>query len=339
MIKTYGIHHVTSVVGPAQENVDFNAGVLDLRLLKKTLNFNDRHGYHLYFGNATGNTGITTTFPIRGLKPGVIGGGQVKSVQYAIPSGQTGFWKDHLLRYGIDSENATYLKESNLVLKDPSGLRLEMVEMEKGPDEQPDFGRISSDKAIIGIHSATLASMAPLETLKVLTEVMGYEVVKEDEEYYRLKVHDELGGELFLNKTAGDRGSYGTGTVHHIAFAIRDEEIEAWREHLTEKGLRPTDIKDRKYFKSIYFREKGGILFEFATEGPGFLIDEDQEHLGEKLMIPPHFSDYKEEIEKEIEPLEVREVESIVEAAGRFSIDPSYKLSVKSIGTDASIKE
>lgn len=308
MIKTHGIHHVTSVVGPAQENVDFNAGILGLRLVKKTLNFDDRHVYHLYYGNDKADTGITTTFPITGAGEGVTGGGQVSSVQYAIRPGQKQFWEKRLNDYGVGSDQAEYLDQSVLALKDPSGLKLEMIETEEGPANSWSFSGVEGDRAVTGIHAATLASVDPEETLKLLTSVMGYAIDAEGDEYYRLKVHDGLGGLLYLNKIPAERGRYGAGTVHHIAFAIRNDEAEAWQELLTEKGYRPTEIKDRKYFRSIYFREKGGILFEFATEGPGFFIDEDEAHLGETLMIPPNFAAYEEEIRQEIEPIEVREV-------------------------------
>lgn len=308
MIRTYGIHHVTSVAGPAQENIDFNAGILGLRLVKKTLNFDDRYSYHLYYGNDKANSGITTTFPTRDSKSGSIGGGQVSAVQYAIRPGQADFWKERLKAYGYKTVKTKYIQEEALAFDDPSGLRLEMVETDKGPSNRWSFGGMEGESAITGIHSAVLSSVKPDETLKVLTEIMGYSLDAQDEEYFHLKSHDGLGGELYLNKVAAERGRHGAGTVHHIAFSIKNNEIEAWRELLAEKGLRPTDIRDRKYFRSIYFREKGGILFEFATEGPGFFIDEDEAHLGEQLMIPPHFEKDEEEILKVLEPVEVRTV-------------------------------
>lgn len=308
MLKTHGIHHVTSVAGEAQQNLDFNAGILALRLVKKTLNFDDRHVYHLYFGNDQADTGITTTFPVAGAKAGVIGGGQVRSVQYAIRPGQTRFWAERLNGYGIATARADYLDQTALTLKDPSGLELEMIETAKGPANGWSFGGVEGDGAVIGIHAATLASVAPGETLKLLTGIMGYSVEAEDDEYYRLKVHDGLGGLLYLNKIPAERGRYGKGTVHHIAFMVKDEEIAAWQEHLAEKGYRPTEIRDRKYFRSIYFREKGGILFEFATQGPGFFIDEEEASLGEKLMIPPHYEANADEILKDLKPIVVRPV-------------------------------
>lgn len=308
MLKTLGIHHVTSVVGPAQENLDFNAGILGLRLVKKTLNFEDRYVYHLYYGNNNADTGITTTFPMADAGKGVSGGGQVSSVQYAIRPGQKKFWEERLSEYGIGSGKAEYLDQSAISLRDPSGLKLDLIETEEGPANSWSFGGVEGDQAIIGIHSAVLASVKPDETLKVLTDVMGYAIEAEDEAYYRLKVRDGLGGILYLNRIPAERGRYGAGTVHHIAFAIKHDEIDTWQSLLAEKGFRPTEIKDRKYFRSLYFRETGGILFEFATEGPGFLIDEDEAHLGEKLMIPPHYAEDEAEILQRIEAVEVREV-------------------------------
>lgn len=309
MIKTHGIHHVTSVVGPAQENLDFNAGILGLRLVKKTLNFDDRYVHHLYYGNDKADSGITTTFPIAGAKEGITGGGQVNSVQYAIRPGQKRFWEKRLSEFGIPTGRTDYLDQSALALTDPSGLSLDIIETEAGPDNSWSFGGVAGDKAVTGIHAATLASVEPEATLKLLTGVMGYAIDAEDDKYYRLKVHDGLGGLLYLNKIPAERGRYGKGTVHHIAFQIKNDEIGAWQELLAGKGYRPTEIKDRKYFRSIYFREKGGILFEFATAGPGFFIDEEETELGDKLMIPPHYAKDEADILQRIEPIEVREVQ------------------------------
>lgn len=307
-LQAYGIHHVSSIVGHAQENIDFNAGILGLRLVKKTLNFDDRHGYHFYFGNKDGSTGLTTTFPLTDAQEGKLGGGQVKSIQYAVRPGKLEFWEDRLARFGIVAVQSRGLAGQKLRFKDPTGLNIEIIESGKPAGNEWAYAGITEEDAILGLESATLLSRHPDQTLALLTEIFGYKLENEDSSLYQLKINDQLGGRLYLSKEAPKQGNIAVGSVHHIALKVKEEELELWIERLKEAGYHPTEVKPRKYFKSVYFREKGGILIELASFGPGVLVDEDIETLGERLMIPPHYVSFEEEIIEELPPVEVREV-------------------------------
>ncbi|NLM66013.1 MAG: ring-cleaving dioxygenase [Enterococcus sp.] len=311
MLKTTGIHHISSIVGHAQRNVDFYAAILGLRLVKKTLNFDDKSHYHFYFGNQDGSTGLVTTFPWNDAIEGRVGDGQVGISQYAIPTGSFSFWQEQLTKKQIKHFSYTRFGQNRLGFKDPDGLELEFVEKNYPTTHHWAFGEITADQAFIGIQSASLYSQKPEKTYQVLTELLGYEKVAEDEEYHQLQVNEQLGGTLELNKKLRSNGRTGMGAVHHIAFKVRTTEIEAWRQKIIAAGLRPTEVKNRKYFKSLYFREPGGILIELATEGPGVLVDETLENLGENLLIPPHFIGESAEIEATLMPVFVREVSQL----------------------------
>lgn len=309
MIKTHGIHHISSIVGHAQRNIDFYAGVLGYRLVKQTLNYDDSETYHLYYGNKDASTGLVTTFPWNDAQEGELGGGQVSVASYGIRPENFEFWKERLNKFGISNFEYTKFNKKRLGFKDMDGLQLELIETQAGPKNPWEFNGVDSDHAIIGIENATLSSTNPEKTLEVLTNFLGYTLMDQDEETYLLHIHDGLGGILELSKQPDSYGSMGVGVVHHIALAIKDDEIDAWLEKLKEGGFNSSGIKNRKYFRSLYFREPGGILIELATEGPGMGVDEDIEHLGETLMIPAHFTenDYSN-----IMPIFVREVDELI---------------------------
>lgn len=300
-MKTKGIHHISSMVGDAQKDVDFYASVLAYRMVKKTLNYDDKTMYHLYYGNHDASSGLVTTFPMNFTHQGIVGSGQLGIAGFGLRPENFDFWKERLEDFGIETEEHTRFNRRRLAFDDPDGLELEFIETDKGPENEWAFNGVASEQAIIGIESSLLYSKKPAETLHLLTEIMGYEIIDENPDYYLLKIHDELGGILELAKRAPRRGIPGVGTVHHIAFAVENDEIEAWHKKLKEAGYRPTEVKNRNYFQSLYFRESGGILFEFATEGPGMLIDEDLENLGEKLITPPHFREEERALLPEIE--------------------------------------
>ncbi len=308
MIQTQGIHHISSMVGDAQENIDFYAGVLAYRLVKKTLNYEDKTMYHLYYGNNEGNTGLVTTFPMKHLKKGEVGSGQMGIASFGIRAASFDFWQERLDKFGLLTNEYSRFNTRRLTFRDLDGLKLEFIETDKGPKNTWAFNGVKEEQAIIGIERSILYSKKPEKTLHLLTNILGYELVDEDEEMYLLQVHNGFGGFLELVKEAPSRGIPGVGTVHHIALAVKNDEIEAWKLKLEEHGYRPTNVKNRKYFKSLYFREAGGILFELATEGPGILVDEDLETLGEAMIIPEHF---REEVLTDLEELTVREVKEL----------------------------
>lgn len=308
-MKTQGIHHISATVGHAQRNLDFYAGVLGQRLVKKTLNYDDKEMYHLYFGNKEANTGLMTTFPINNANAGRIGSGQITVTSYGIRLNTFDFWKNRLQSFNIKVTEHTNFNKKRLAFEDLDGLKIELIETDKGPKNKWEFNGINKDNAIIGIESATILSSKPEETLKLLTKVLGYEIISVNKDSYLLKINDNLGGSLELIKDKQSRGMMGIGTVHHIAFAVKDKDIDDWKLKLEAKGYNPTPVKNRKYFKSLYFRESGGLLIELATVGPGMLIDEDLENLGKKLIIPDH---YKDDNHDHLMPLFAREVNELI---------------------------
>lgn len=309
--KTSGIHHITAIVGHPQENVDFYAGVLGLRLVKQTVNFDDPGTYHLYFGDDGGNPGtIITFFPWVGARQGVIGDGQVGVTSYVVPRGALSFWENRLTKFTIPYTKTERFGEEYLAFTDPHGLLLEIVEREEGKNNSWQFGEITSEHAIKGFGGATLFSKQPEKTAEVLEKVMGFEKVGEEGEYARFRSFGDIGNVIDLKVTTGRSGSMGVGTVHHIAFrAVDDEDQLNWQKHVSSNGYHITPVQDRNYFNAIYFREHGEILFEIATDPPGFAIDESQQTLGEKLMLPSQYEQYREQLERRLIPIDVRNLD------------------------------
>ena len=307
MLKTYGIHHISSIVGQAQRSLDFYASILGMRLVKQTLNYDNKATHHLYFSNTDGTTPLVTTFPFNDSEAVELSGGQVKTQIFAIPKNTTQFWIDRLNHFNVTVET----HDMGLYFKDPDGLRLMLVEKDYDPINPWSFNGIDKDHAIIGLDSASLLSVNYKKTLEMLVNVLGYTVVNEDEENVYLHMHDEIGGTLILLKQNESMGQSDRGTVHHIAFKILDDEAEAWKQHLKSLGYYPTAVKERHYFKAVYFRDKGGQLIELATINPGVTIDEPVAHLGESFIIPEHFEDHKAEIFESIMPLFVREIDAM----------------------------
>lgn len=302
-MKVKGIHHISSTVGQAQRNIDFYAGMMGLRLVKNTLNYDDMDTFHFYYGNKNGSTGLVTTFPIADAEDGVIGGGQVASSIYSVPKGSLAFWKKHLEAFNIKYTEDVIFGAKRLLFNDIDELALEFVESDFESLNPWVTKSISAKEAFIGIHSAQLNSMNPEETEEVLVNILGYTQIDDEDNRVRYRIHDGLGGEIELNKNTIPMGRMGKGTVHHIAFEIEDGSAQAWSKYLTEKGYKPTEVKDRHYFQSIYFREPGGILIELATSGPGVLVDQSLEDLGNEMVIPEHFLQFEEAIRQEMMPI------------------------------------
>lgn len=313
MLKTAGIHHITAMVNDAQRTIDFYAGVLGLRLVKKTINFDRPEVYHLYFGNESGQPGtVITFFPWPKQLKGRIGIGQVGVTGYVIPEGSLEFWKNRLKKFGVEFSADVRFGEKYVKLQDPDGLEIELVERTGGQVNGWSFGAVRSEVAIKGFSGATLISAQPHKTTEVLENVLGLECVGQEEGFLRFKSDAELGNIMDIKLTPSVRGLMGAGTVHHIAWRARDEaELLKWRALLQEKGYYPTEVKDRNYFKAIYFNEGGGILFEIATDAPGFTVDEPLDRLGERIMLPSWLEPKREELEAILAPIEVREMEEM----------------------------
>ncbi|WP_339311933.1 ring-cleaving dioxygenase [Paenibacillus sp. FSL M7-0896] len=310
-MHTAGIHHVTAFVGDAQRNADFYAGILGLRLVKKTINFDAPEVYHLYFGNEQGAPGtIITFFPWAHGRKGRIGGGQVGVTTYAVPAGSFGFWEQRLAAYQIPVTKVTRIGESYLSFADYDGLRIELVEREEGALSTWSFGGVPVEHAVKGFGGAVLYSTAPDRTADTLSRTLGMERIAEGDGYIRYRASGNIGNIIDLKATPVPQGGGGTGTVHHIAWrAADDKEQLEWGRRVQSHGYQPTPVQDRQYFNAIYFREEGGILFEIATDPPGFARDEAPEELGQKLMLPAWFEPQRAAIEANLSPFEIRELE------------------------------
>ncbi|MFF2911691.1 ring-cleaving dioxygenase [Paenibacillus sp. NPDC057934] len=309
-LRSAGIHHITAFVGDVQRNADFYAGILGLRLVKKTINFDAPEVYHLYFGNESGAPGtIITFFPWSMGRKGRIGGGQVGVTTYAVPTGSLDFWEQRLAAYQISVTKVSRISESYLSFADYDGLRIELVEREEGRLSSWSFGGVPAEHAIKGFGGAVLYSTEPAKTADTLSRTLGMEVIAEGDGYLRFRAAGDLGNIIDLKAEPVPHGSGGTGTVHHIAWRASDDvEQLAWSRLVQSHGYQPTPVQDRQYFNAIYFREEGGILFEIATDPPGFARDEDPDALGEKLMLPTWYEPNRAVIEANLQPFDIREI-------------------------------
>jgi glyoxalase family protein len=309
--KTMGIHHITAIVGHPQENVDFYAGVLGLRLVKQTVNFDDPGTYHLYFGDEGGKPGtIITFFPWAGARQGTIGDGQVGVTSYVVPKGAIGFWENRLEKFKVPFTKMERFGEQYLEFDDPHGLHLEIVEREEGEVNHWNFSGITPEVAIKGFGGATLLSSQPKKTADLLENVMGLEFVGKEGDFARYRSSADIGNVIDLKLISTGPGRMGVGTVHHIAWrAIDDQDQLEWQKYVAANGYGVTPVQDRNYFNAIYFREHGEILFEIATDPPGFAHDESVATMGEKLMLPAQYEQHRDQIERGLLPFKVRELD------------------------------
>lgn len=299
-----GLHHVTATVGDAQPDLDFYTGVLGQRLVKKTVNFDNHHVYHFYYGNEAGSPGtIMTTFPYRpmGVRVGTHGAGQITVTSFSVPDGALPFWRERLKAAGIPfHDERTEFGEESVRFPDPSGLTLRLV-ASRGDARAPWLRPgIAAEAAVRGIHGVTLLVRDPAATIAFVQSLMEAVVVGETGAATRLAVNGDTPGRLLEIAKAGDAPTAvnGLGTVHHVAFAVddADQQLELRRE-LLRRDIKVTEVLDRQYFRSIYFREPGGVLFEAATVPPGFTADEPLAKLGTALKLPPWEEPNRVEIE------------------------------------------
>lgn len=306
------LHHVTATVARSQEDLDFYTKLLGLRLVKKTVNFDNTGVYHFYYGDARGTPGsIMTTFPYagKGVRAGVKGAGQVTATSFRVPTGSLDFWRDRFARHGVAvDERGQRFGDEVIAINDPSELILELVASgEERPASWIADG-IGPQAAVRGIHSVTLEVRDTGPTLELLQGALGLRLTAREGQRTRVQAGSAGRGQVLdvLHAPEGPVAVNGIGTVHHVALAIgTDEQQRAMQASLREIGLNVTDVRDRQYFHSIYFREPGGILLEVATEGPGFLIDESEDELGRALKLPPWEEPRRSEIAAALAPVEV----------------------------------
>jgi len=298
-----GLHHVTAIAGHAKRNYEFYTQVLGLRLVKKTVNFDDPGTYHFYYGNEKGEPGtILTFFPWDGIRRGRIGTGQATSTSFSIPEDSVSFWLNRFKEYGVINNNTSQrFDEEVIVFQDPDGLKLELIS-HSSKDGRKAWGtsEIPEDRALKGFYNATLTLEGYERTAKLLTELFGYEPADEYINRFRFVNHNTETANIIdlVCLPSGKRGSVAGGSVHHIAFRVASEgeQLQA-REKLIKMGYNLSPQLDRNYFKSIYFREPGGVLFEIATDPPGFTVDEEAKNLGQELKLPNWLEPRRKEIE------------------------------------------
>jgi glyoxalase family protein len=314
MTAVQGIHHVTAIAGDPQRNLDFYAGLLGLRFVKRTVNFDDPQTYHFYFGDAMGTPGsIMTFFPWPNAHRGRQGAGQVAVTSFAALPGAIGFWIERLLRHGVKFQGPQKrpgaADEQVISFRDHDGLLLEIV-AHRGAEARPAWSGargITSDHALRGFHSVTLWEEEGRPTERLLVDVLGFRPLHEHENVRRFAAGDGGVGTLVEVRSTGGfvEGQPGAGTVHHVAWRVPDDAAQvALRSSIEKAGYQPTPVIDRDYFHSVYFREPGGVLFEIATDVPGFTIDEPVEHLGESLKLPRQYEPQRSIIESALPPIQ-----------------------------------
>jgi glyoxalase family protein len=309
MRRVNGLHHITAIAGPAQENLDFYAGVLGMRLVKKSVNQDDPGTYHLFYADAEGRPGTDLTFfPWAQLAPPRLGHGLAVEVGLEVPADSLGFWASRLERYGatIDSLENRFGAHA-LPFVDPHGLRLALVESARGssrPFTPWQESTVPAENQVRGLHSGRLWERDLAATIRFLTTVLGFEALGTDDGWTRYGFKDASGVIDVRERRDAPRGAWGVGSVHHLAWRVEDDAHQMTvRQQIEDAGTGATPVIDRFWFKSVYFREPGGVLFELATDGPGFAADEDPAHLGESLVLPPWLEQARKRIEEVLPPL------------------------------------
>ncbi|WP_165790563.1 ring-cleaving dioxygenase [Chryseobacterium sp. MYb7] len=301
--RILGLHHITAIADNAKRNLDFYTQVLGVRLVKKTVNFDDPGTYHFYFGNESGTPGtILTFFPWEGIGKGNNGSGMATHIGYSVPKGSLEFWKNRLQSFNVNVEEGEVFGEKMISFKDPDGLQLQFIEP-SGDDSRKVWTTddIKDEYALKGFHNVTLTLKKADPTIKVLTDVLGYDLQKQEGERYRFSTDAIDTANLIdiIENGTIPAGRNAAGTNHHIAFRVKDDNVlMEYREKALSAGLSITPKINRDYFYSLYFREPGGVLFEIATDNPGFTVDEPLNELGTNLKLPAQYEGMRDKIEK-----------------------------------------
>jgi len=302
--KILGLHHITAIAGDAKRNFNFYSNILGLRFIKKTVNFDDPGTYHFYFGDEVGSAGtILTFFPWgEGIQQGRKGSGMATEIGYSVPKGSLDFWQKRFEQYNvIYNKPAEKFGEKYLTFLDPDGLKLELIESKTEDNRKAwETDEVKADVATKGFHNITLTLNDVKPTAAILTEIFGYKLIDQDVNRYRYATDAVENAAIvdLVELTDEKRGLNTNGTVHHVAFRVQNDEIlMKFREKIEDYGLQITPQIDRQYFHSLYFREPGGVLFEIATDNPGFTVDESLEELGKNLKLPAQYESQREAIE------------------------------------------
>jgi glyoxalase family protein len=304
-----GLHHVTAVARDPQRNIDFYRNVLGQRFVKRTVNFDAPDTYHFYFADAVGSPGsVLTFFAWSNMPRGVPGNGETNSVAYNVPIGSLDFWQQQLKKNGIKTgEISKRFGQDVLAFNDPDGMHLELVEVDTAPRLQHwEEGPIPQQYALNGFHSVTLWLDEVEPTAQMLINQMGYRAAGQEENRYRFVGDTNATGHIvdILHRPGKMKANFGAGSIHHIAVRVPNDETQLqYQASITEAGFRVSPVMDRSYFHSIYFRERGGVLFEIATDTPGFAIDESIETLGETLKLPAWYEADRVAIENSLAPI------------------------------------
>jgi glyoxalase family protein len=299
-----GLHHVTAIASDPQRNLDFYVGLLGLRLLKRTVNFDDPGTYHFYFGDGVGTPGtILTFFPWPAARGGVRGAGEIESTAFSIPAASVGYWLERLKKHRVGARRSPErFGEEVICFADPDGMLIELIASTPVDDVQPwAEGSVPLEYSIRGLHGVSAALESRDGTAKLLTESFGYRLSHEAGNRVRFAAPGKGAGKMIelVSTPGGQPGRLGAGSVHHVAFRVPDDaQQHAWREKIVSLGYSVSPVMDRIYFHSIYFREPGGILFEIATDPPGFTNDETVTELGSKLRLPPWLERGRPQIEE-----------------------------------------
>ncbi|MHA7131228.1 ring-cleaving dioxygenase [Algoriphagus namhaensis] len=302
-----GIHHITAIAGNPQANVDFYSGVLGLRLVKKTINFDAPDVYHFYFGDEFGAPGtVFTTFPFAGARKGTKGTGELTYTAFSIPKTSLEYWIERLKKYDVTvSDKLTRFGKELIRFEDHDGMGIELVANDEDDRKGWTYGQIPLAHSIRGFYGATLYLTDKEGTADLLTKHMDYHFIAEENGRFRYGTEGKPGDivDILVNPDAS-RGQQSAGTVHHLAFRTENTDTQLQIQQLLwDNGYQTTEVKDRNYFKSIYFRSPGGVLFEIATDEPGFAIDEEEAHLGELIKLPEWAEPSRKKIEAGLIPV------------------------------------